>query len=299
MDYKAYHLQESFSIREIITFYYLQLPSHYLCPPEQHDFWEFLYVDKGEMTVETNSGRHHMSQSDIIFYEPNEYHVGGAADNSAPNVVVLSFKCNDPCMAFFRGKILRLNDQERDILSRLIKEGTQAFNPPIDSPNIEFPIRWHAAPFASEQMIRNYLEIFLILIIRRNDSQKLVPSGSPTVPVLCSNLNSRSGRNIINQIIGYLHQHTHDHLTIDQIGQVFHISRSYLMTEFKTRTGYSLIEYFNLLKIDQSKLLIREGSHTMSQIADWLTYKDLGTFSRQFKKITGMSPTEYQNLVKK
>lgn len=57
------------------------------------------------------------------------------------------------------------------------------------------------------------------------------------------------------------------------------------------------MEFFNRLKIEKAKELIRTRQFTFSQIADQLGYSSIHYFSRQFKKITGMSPTEYTESV--
>jgi AraC-like DNA-binding protein len=295
VEFKALQLQKVFSIREIMSFYYIELSSDFSFPAEEHDFWEFIYVDKGEIQVETHSGVHLLSPGHIIFHEPHEGHVGRAIHRSAPNLIVLAFSCDAPCLSFFKGKVCQLNENERDILIKLVLEGTRAFSPPIDSPRIQHLERRYPAPFASEQAICNYLEIFLILLMRRDDPLSAEDRNKSVMPML-SRQDTRL--DLINQIIGYLHQHVDGHLSIDQLCQIFYTSRSYLMDTFKLRTEYSLMEYFSLLKIDRSKTLIRAGNQTLTQIADQLSYKDLGTFSRQFKKVTGMSPTEYRHLIK-
>lgn len=52
------------------------------------------------------------------------------------------------------------------------------------------------------------------------------------------------------------------------------------------------------MKIDYAKKYIRENDYNMSQIADILGYESIHYFSRQFKKVTGMSPTEYSKSIK-
>ena len=48
------------------------------------------------------------------------------------------------------------------------------------------------------------------------------------------------------------------------------------------------------MKIDTSKVLIREGKYNISQISFYLGFDSIHTFSRTFKKITGMTPTEFR-----
>ncbi|HBP38740.1 MAG TPA: hypothetical protein DD640_08375 [Clostridiales bacterium] len=295
IEFKAFQLHKAFTISEIMSFYYMEVASSFSFPPQRHDFWEMVYVDKGELQVETAAGMHRLPQGQIIFHEPQEYHVGKAIRNTAPNLVVLTFACDAACLSSLRGKIFQLNPGEREVLACLIREGTRVFNPPIDSPDIRYLERRDPAPFAGEQVICNYLEIFLILLLRRADPLPGEETAQSALPLLTR---QDTGLDLINQVIRYLSQHTAERLSVEQLCQLFYTSRSYLMSAFKQRTQHSPMEYFNLLKIDRGKSLIRAGRQSLSQIAEQLSYRDLGSFSRQFKKITGMSPTEYRRLIK-
>lgn len=53
------------------------------------------------------------------------------------------------------------------------------------------------------------------------------------------------------------------------------------------------MEYYNGLKIIEAKKLLREGSYSVSQIAEILGYTTIHNFSRAFKKAAGLSPTAY------
>ena len=102
--YERYPLQEELSIRNIITFFYKEFTRQFNSPGEHHDFWEFVYVDKGDIEVFTDTNRYKLSQGDIVFYKPNEFHAGRANNNTAPNLIVVSFEFSSPCMDFFEGK---------------------------------------------------------------------------------------------------------------------------------------------------------------------------------------------------
>ncbi len=52
------------------------------------------------------------------------------------------------------------------------------------------------------------------------------------------------------------------------------------------------------MKIDFARQLIRDNDMNFTQISDFLGYSSIHYFSRQFKKITGMTPTEYATSIK-
>ena len=53
------------------------------------------------------------------------------------------------------------------------------------------------------------------------------------------------------------------------------------------------MQYFSRLKIKKAKMLLKEGELNATQIAGILGYESIHYFSRQFKKIEGISPTGY------
>ena len=62
--------------------------------------------------------------------------------------------------------------------------------------------------------------------------------------------------------------------------------------------GMGVMTYFRNAKIDYAKILIREANFNITQISEKLGYSGIDKFSRQFKAVTGMSPTEYARSVK-
>lgn len=100
------------------------------------------------------------------------------------------------------------------------------------------------------------------------------------------------------QVSAYMGKHICDHLTVPVICEEFSISRSALQALFHKECSCGAIEYFNKMKIEYAKEMIRLGSMNFTEIAHYLSYSSLQYFSKQFKKSTGMSPLEYSSSVK-
>jgi YesN/AraC family two-component response regulator len=69
---------------------------------------------------------------------------------------------------------------------------------------------------------------------------------------------------------------------------------SQLKKLFRTYQGSGVMECFNQMKINAAKQMIRNQQMNFTQIADALGYTSVHYFSRQFKKLTDMTPTEYR-----
>lgn len=97
----------------------------------------------------------------------------------------------------------------------------------------------------------------------------------------------------VEKIIRYMHENINNRLVLTELSELVELSPTYLSRTFKETTGYSVIEFFNKMKIDKGKELIIEGDKKVKEIAEILGFKDEFYFSRIFKKIEGISPSEY------
>ncbi|RKN76036.1 AraC family transcriptional regulator [Paenibacillus ginsengarvi] len=292
MNYETFELREDLAIRRLITFFYREMPKDYFFAGEQHDFWEIVYVDKGEWDVTVDNVPFHLEQGDLVFYGPNEFHRGGAALKSTPNVIIITFECVSPVMDYFASnRVFRLDDRERAIFASLVKAGFESFDPPIDSPKMRKLYRREGAPFGSEQLIRNHLENMLIQLIRRG--QQEAPADKPPLAVQENRVHD-----ITSEVTEYMKAHLRDDLTMEELCRKFQVSRTLLKTAFKQQTGQGVLEAFNQLKIERAKALIREEKLSFTEIAEELGYSSIHYFSRQFKKLANMTPTEYARSVK-
>ena len=107
MAYESIYLEEDIHIERIYTVHYFEYRNDFRFDGERHNFWEFQCVDKGEAEVRTDDGSHILNRGQVIFHKPDEFHSLTATGKNAPNIVVVSFECNSPCMSFLKTKRLR------------------------------------------------------------------------------------------------------------------------------------------------------------------------------------------------
>ena len=122
MTYQPFLLTEELHITQIITIHYFEYTNTYHFHGESHDFWEFLCVDKGEVTVTAGEKKLTLQQGQIIFHEPNEFHNVQANGKIAPNLVVISFSCDSSCMKQFCNLITTISETEKTFLDQIISE---------------------------------------------------------------------------------------------------------------------------------------------------------------------------------
>lgn len=286
MRYPRFELQEELTVRRLISFMYLEIANAYTSHGEKHDFWEFAYMDKGEAEVWIDEKKYDLRQGDIIFYHPNEFHKLGRV--LTPNLFIVSFDCDAPALQQFQGRLFHLNDHEKAILAQMIQEGVHAFQRDPSSVQLN---RNPAALFGSEQLVKLHLEMLLIYLIRK--VEKPVPNKTEGLTTTLQNRNDR----VVSEIISYLQNNLSNPISPEQICTTFSISHSMLKRIFKTTTGLSLNEYITRQRITEAKRLIREDVYNFTQIGSQLGYQSIHHFSRQFKKTTGMTLTEYSRSV--
>lgn len=97
----------------------------------------------------------------------------------------------------------------------------------------------------------------------------------------------------VEKVIEYMHQHASHRVNLAELSELVHLAPTYLSRSFKETTGYSVIEFFNRIKIDKAKELMIEGDKKVKEVAQALGFTDEFYFSRIFKRIEGMSPSEY------
>lgn len=286
-NYTRTHLKQTIVINKVITMHYFEYGKDFVFNGEKHDFWELLYVDKGEIDVRADDKRHSLKQGTIIFHKPNEFHSFYTAKGKAPNLIVMTFDCHSEAMNRFANQVITLEDEERNLLAQIVKEGQNAFTFPF-----KYPLKRHdQAPIGSEQLIKCYLEIFLIQLLRKEGNWQPAKS-------LSSAPKEKKMDETTRQIIHYMEEHIHSTLSLGEISNSLYMGKTQLKELFKKNTGYTVMEYFSSMKMNRAKLMIREESHNITEISQLLGFNSVHYFSKAFKKATSMSPTEYARTIK-
>lgn len=107
-------------------------------------------------------------------------------------------------------------------------------------------------------------------------------------------LPSRGKAQIYTDIVDYVSWHLWEPIRVSEIAKYFGYNEKYLSTFFKKASGITLKTYILNEKMELAKALLTDTNDTVSQIAYSIGFQDNHNFSSCFKKITGLSPTEYR-----
>lgn len=286
--YFKHKLNNLINVSKIVTIHYLELEKSYATAEEAHDFWEMVYVDKESLFCTANGESIPMRQGEVLFHKPGERHSLAANGSEAPNVFVLCFECRSDAMRFFDGKRVKLDKRLVQLIYLITEEGKKTFDIPFSDPKLRKMVLLPNAVLGGEQLIKNYLEIFLVELLR-SEAQLGVREGEKIFFARKS-----YGKKPVDQTIAVLERGIYESLSVDDICERAAYGRGYLFRVFKATTGKSIMEYYLSLKIERAKQLLREGELSVQEIAATLAFNEPNYFSKTFKRITGLTPSAYK-----
>lgn len=99
----------------------------------------------------------------------------------------------------------------------------------------------------------------------------------------------------ISEIISFINANFSEIHSIEQIAENFYISKYYLCHLFKKSLGITVIEYLNRIKIKNACSLLQSTKMDFTKISHNCGFNSSSYFSKVFKDIMGMSPSEYKH----
>ena len=88
-------------------------------------------------------------------------------------------------------------------------------------------------------------------------------------------------------------------ITLDEVSREVCISPHYFCKLFKEETGENFIDYLTMVRIRKAKELLEKSMMSIKEICFEVGYSDPNYFSRLFKKVVGITPTEYRERMRK
>ena len=99
----------------------------------------------------------------------------------------------------------------------------------------------------------------------------------------------------LTELMEYVKANFHRKISLDDVARTVYLSRSYLSSIFKEETGQSLFSYINKVRVEKSKLYLRDSGVALVDVAALCGFEDQSYFTKVFKKETGMSPKKYRD----
>ncbi|MFC3748227.1 helix-turn-helix domain-containing protein [Paenibacillus sp. GCM10012306] len=102
----------------------------------------------------------------------------------------------------------------------------------------------------------------------------------------------------IERSVKFMTEHLEEHLSLKELAAESKLSIPHFTHMFKKATGYSPIDYYLRLKVQLACQHLDLTDHSIKEISHRLGFQDPYYFSRLFKKIMGLSPSQYRSTHK-
>ncbi len=280
-DYLRHKIFNAINIKGLTALEYLDLDGKYKEYREAHDFWELCYVKDGEIALECDGKSYEIGKNQLFLISPNTYH-SYAPSGGKSLAFVICFESLSDVLDSISSITIDLDSDHLYILNKIIYESEHTFKMNEDdllevlsSPN-----------FGGKQAIILLLEYLLICLTRQlsfDESSNLV---------LLRDKHFYS--DFVKLIIAFLRENVRAKLTLNDICEKMNCSRSFACRVFKEQTGDTLFSYFNKLKVEEAKNMLKETDISISDISYSLGFDELKYFDYLFKKYVGDTPNSYR-----
>jgi AraC-like DNA-binding protein len=244
-----------------------------------HDMYELYYLYEGERMYFIRDRSYLILPGDLVLINRRELHATSDSDKWGHARVVINFSdsfleapfANAPFLldAFTHDSpVLRLDLPTRrtveDILGKLIHEARE--------------------PMIGQAFALQHYLVELLMFTAR-----FIRVHPITSPEHVSPLHRK-----ISTIVRYINTHYAELIRLEELAQQFEISPAYLSRMFKEITGFSLVEYVNLVRIQEAQRMLTHTKIKVITIAEQVGFGSLVQFGRVFRHITKTTPLRYR-----
>jgi|SRR5690625_582028 len=244
--------------------------------PPSHSSYELYYLRKGERVYFINGEVYTAKSGDIMVINPHDLH--RTTSSSIPEF--------ERVLINFTGSFIFDGVISEDLPVLPFKHGSRLIRFPVkEQANTEQLIFEMIKECETKQpdhthYIKSLLTKLLIQIYRESFHEP---------PKFDSPMHER-----ISKIGTYLNQHYHENLTLDSVAAQFYISPAYLSRTFKKITGFHFGEYIQAIRLREARRQLTESNQKVLTIAENVGYHSIAHFNKTFKKMSGVSPTQFR-----
>jgi AraC-like DNA-binding protein len=248
-------------------------------PYHHHAAYEMYYLLSGERTFFIAGTNYHIKHGDLVLIDRHDLHKPVDYELVKRDGFLLSFQEDflEPMLdvekrikflSIFKKKVIRFTKVEQSKLEQLFNK--------IDRES-------STKDAQSEIYVRLLLCELLILLGRKCDQ-------ADDSDIRRTEPKDRK----IEEITAYIYSQYMRRLSLDQIANMFYISKYHLSRMFKEVTGFTIVEYIRSIRIQEAQKLLENSDLNMTHIAERTGFDSPTHFGRVFKECTGISPLQYR-----
>ncbi len=252
---------------KVVSFSHRDEERGYLFPGAENSTAQLLYVENGKLHVIVQGQECLLNGGDLVIVGPGQWHMEYADAQEELWLMRIQFECNPEEIETLWNRKITAPRKGQMHLWEMVYE-------------------WERGEAYYEPMIGYQLSLLLLTLLRqaqKEDRETELPNGENAIILRTQRIISQRCR---------------EKLTVPVVAKYADVSPSYLTALFQKHLNISPGEYIRRVKLQESKMLIREGELSFMEIAEKLQYSTLQQFSRQFKDKFGMTPSEYAKQVR-
>ena len=251
----------------------------------RHTQFEISYVLSGTGTYRVGNKTYPIADGDVFVFSSNEFHYITEITSASINLLTVHF---EPCYLFgssfdsLSSHCINLCFAHSDNFENRILAAEAG-----DLQNILLQMRdeLRNQPQESSLMVKSYLNMFLVSLIRNHDF-----AGQ-------SRSFKRKNVHAIRNAVDYINVHLAEPISLSDVANAVHVSPSHLSALFKDFFQVSLWSYIITKRIERAILLLMDkgNQQTILEIALQCGFNNTTNFNRAFRKHTGLTPSKYRD----
>ena len=246
---------------------------------EAHDFPELIYIAKGETVGILDGDEIQKHEGQLMLIAPGSFHKKKKPTESEGWII--SFASESPLLADLYNRLIDLDAAEKKALASLFALGRRCFTKRPPGKRTHGMVLSKEADACLLEIFKKRLELFLLDLHRHYGADGTDARSHKTAET--------------ERVCRLLRECVCENLTVEEIAALAGISVSKLKLLFREKGG--AVHCFIRLKIERAKQMMQEGEMNLSEIADALGFASLHYFSRTFKTVTGVSPSQFRQLI--
>ena len=261
-----------------------QYDSPFVLEDNTTNCWTLYDVIQGELHIRIGAETAVLRGGDILLLSAEWPHSIRVTGQTPPRVFTMALELDGKGLERLGRLQTALSPSGFQALGDIIDYADDIFNITADSRQYTDSVDKDTT-VSVKQILQAKIELFLLELLEQ------CPEAQDAAPVSRSQLVARTNEE--------LRRHLCDSVSIEDICQRLNLSKSYLSSLYKRKTGKSIIAHFNEMKIEEARRLIASGRYNFTEIAERLGFSSIHYFSRMFKSVAGMTPSEYEKSLKK
>lgn len=260
------HRHSFMGFGKVCTFFYQEHKNNFYFSGEKHEPYELVYLEQGCLHTIVDGQDVVIHPEECMIIGKNYWHM--QYSDVPVRFTSISFTMTNPAIELLVNQSIKVDPALVLLFEHLVR-GQQEL--------------------LLEELVESSLRLFLVSILKKPDERR----GAAKYPVTVNAENE-----ILSRILQQIAENITAPISLKSLADDAHISVPYLYALFERHIGVPPAAYITKIRIEESKLLLQSGQLTVTQVCNKMEFSSLQHFSKQFKHVVGISPSQYMKRIR-